>query len=726
MNNAKQLPMTFSKPEPSSDELPWLGLVMDHRQLFDALQDEWLRPPEGAVGWALGVRAFATGGATAGPGNRIMTHLEVNLALLPSVEVLVRRDRRWVATSIAHVSPEDEALLWPGALPGFAISRVLVATTEEQRRLEALARQVSNVALPGAGLELLAEKRTWSGETPLPADVPAGLLLPPDLDAIRGATAMAVWAVPRIEPWLDLLTESLALQSTRLPQLARQVSAPWWAWPPWLQAPDSEQPTNLQERLWLAAIQELLGRHSGEAVGSVELVQAIATAAARGSSEADSAALDRWAQETLRLLRADTTLSLEDWKAAPVGKALQLVLLRSEPASFKTWPEELPTIPPAVWWSAATLCGLLRGYRRLELQFRGEAAQRQLLSIHALRTCSSAAAEVAWPTAPAAAPGWRRQSGNVVLSWGGTDFASKPEHMRGRWFSANMDDQGVRRAAEDLARRFGWPCLYHELALEDEQLRASGPGRLEVVDAPSPRLAAHGPVKLRLPPGKVPEEVFDAEEFLRCMATEAGANVPAPPVTKRNVVHPPPLDVPGLLYIRDFLSESEEAELVEIIDKAEWRKDLQRRVQHYGWRYDYKARRVDASMRLGSLPAWAVNLAERLLAQGLVTQLPDQVIVNEYCGKQGISKHVDCVPCFADGIAMISLLESWEMIFKEERRDRKVTQLLERRSVAVLTGDARYHWSHEIPARVREPSGVRRTRRISVTFRKVKEAEERG
>jgi hypothetical protein len=70
--------------------------------------------------------------------------------------------------------------------------------------------------------------------------------------------------------------------------------------------------------------------------------------------------------------------------------------------------------------------------------------------------------------------------------------------------------------------------------------------------------------------------------------------------------------------------------------------DLKRRVQHYGWRYDYKARRIDLSMRLGELPPWATRLALRLVRDGLVPQLADQVIVNEYVGRQGISKHVDC------------------------------------------------------------------------------------
>ena len=85
-------------------------------------------------------------------------------------------------------------------------------------------------------------------------------------------------------------------------------------------------------------------------------------------------------------------------------------------------------------------------------------------------------------------------------------------------------------------------------------------------------------------------------------------------------------------------------------------------------------------MRLGPLPGWALALAERLKNRGFLPHLPDQVIVNEYIGKQGISKHTDCVPCFEDGVAMLSLVESWEMIFRKGgKSSKRVSKLLARR-----------------------------------------------
>ena len=125
-------------------------------------------------------------------------------------------------------------------------------------------------------------------------------------------------------------------------------------------------------------------------------------------------------------------------------------------------------------------------------------------------------------------------------------------------------------------------------------------------------------------------------------------------------------------------------------------------------------------MRLSPLPEWAARIARRLQSSGLLRDLPDQVIVNEYIGNQGISRHIDSELSFADGIAMISLLESWEMVFREKKKQgRKVIQRLERCSAAIMIGDVRYRWTHEILKRKYEPSRVKRGRRISLTFRKV-------
>jgi len=176
----------------------------------------------------------------------------------------------------------------------------------------------------------------------------------------------------------------------------------------------------------------------------------------------------------------------------------------------------------------------------------------------------------------------------------------------------------------------------------------------------------------------------------------------------------------GLKVLPNFINDDEEDRLVATIDSVEWDQLMKRRVQHYGWRYDYKARRITPANYLGPLPGWAEDLAERLLASGVVPELPDQVIVNNYEGNQGISKHIDCKDCFRGPVVTISLLETWDMVFtrKIAGETAKFVQSLTRCSAVVLDGEARSAWHHEIPTRLTE-RGVPRSRRVSITFRKV-------
>ncbi len=180
--------------------------------------------------------------------------------------------------------------------------------------------------------------------------------------------------------------------------------------------------------------------------------------------------------------------------------------------------------------------------------------------------------------------------------------------------------------------------------------------------------------------------------------------------------------VPDSLYVPDFVSADEEAKLLADIDREPWLTDLRRRVQHYGYKYDYRSRSIDDSMCLGPIPKWLRPLRERLVERGLFSALPDQVIVNEYEPGQGIRDHVDCEPCFGPTIVSLSLGSACVMNFTERGTAHRVACLLERRSAVVLRDQARYDWTHGIPARKKDVwlgETIRRARRISLTFREV-------
>ncbi len=184
-------------------------------------------------------------------------------------------------------------------------------------------------------------------------------------------------------------------------------------------------------------------------------------------------------------------------------------------------------------------------------------------------------------------------------------------------------------------------------------------------------------------------------------------------------------EVPGLHYIPDYLTREEQDQLLAIINDQPWLTDLKRRVQHYGYRYNYTHRSVDPSMFLGPLPDWAAQLAERLQQDGWVGYGLDQLIVNEYEPGQGISSHVDCVPCFGDTILSVSLGSACVMLFTHTRTAVQVPVLVEPGSLVVMQGEARYGWKHSIPPRktdVYQGQRIERRRRVSLTFRKVIEA----
>ncbi len=193
---------------------------------------------------------------------------------------------------------------------------------------------------------------------------------------------------------------------------------------------------------------------------------------------------------------------------------------------------------------------------------------------------------------------------------------------------------------------------------------------------------------------------------------------------------------PGLLYQPDFIDAELEQSLLNNVDGAEavWLSDLSRRVQHHGFRYDYKARRIVRSMRLGPLPDWLSDMADKITRfvesdEGLGTSelvpLFDQAIVNEYEPGEGIAAHIDCEPCFGPVVVTLSLGSDIEMQFEQARTGERTPVYLAQRSLAVLTGEARYEWTHSIAKRQSDPPRngkgrrVPRRRRVSITFRSV-------
>ena len=179
----------------------------------------------------------------------------------------------------------------------------------------------------------------------------------------------------------------------------------------------------------------------------------------------------------------------------------------------------------------------------------------------------------------------------------------------------------------------------------------------------------------------------------------------------------------GFRYIEDYINDNQHDWLLNQIDKNPWLEDLRRRVQHYGFKYDYKARKVNYDMRIGHLPEWLQALGRKLYEDGHMPAEPDQVIVNEYDPGQGISSHIDCEPCFANMIVSLSLGSGCIMDFTNKRdKTKKIPVWLAPSSIIILKDEARYEWLHGIAPRKSDQwagQTYERQRRVSLTFRKV-------
>jgi alkylated DNA repair protein alkB family protein 8 len=94
--------------------------------------------------------------------------------------------------------------------------------------------------------------------------------------------------------------------------------------------------------------------------------------------------------------------------------------------------------------------------------------------------------------------------------------------------------------------------------------------------------------------------------FLWCDFLEQVQQHPAVALTAEQAA------IPGLQLHLDFITAEQEAALLQHIEQQPWQQLSKRRVQHYGYCFDYSQRGVDAQQRLGPLPEWVEPLVQRM------------------------------------------------------------------------------------------------------------------
>jgi alkylated DNA repair dioxygenase AlkB len=648
----------------------------------------------------------------------------------------------------------NQLIVWPDFLPLSCVTEIAVLEEEHLQRLASVEYMAGNLRLPivpvlrhDIGFQKPYHSRLNESEA-------VAAMPPPELDAYRGSICMAYWGVPKMQPWIKALCESLRPKGSGSlkfdPDLPR-----WIRHLPWVKQSLSSQdiPKTLDDAFWEVAISELVQGCVSQEFSAYKFVESCAgrIRTILAYEPSSLTLVDDWESSTINLLKGTVPFQVPKEISQPVPIALQMLLLRPKPEQYKSWVHDYPDVPVAIWYAGLLLCGLLAGYRRLSVSFRGyhessqpEAATKfnQLLLLFLLENYSHSLPSLHWPQAPRSQPIIRIEGHRFNLYWDQHLIGSRRPTERESWLNADLNDSAIYSSSIALARRLGWNCTYDSLLLTPGIYAISRRGQVELMPGDKEdRLSVVGaPVELTGSVELKVESKLDKPAFRRFLLQHGGD------FRRSDLKHFHPDQAPygnssdvrlyedlssakstiwervsGIKLYEDFLSEQEEDELLRWLDAAPWEcigdKDS-RRVQHYGWRYLYKAKKVSMSDKLGPLPLWADKLACRLAGLGLMPYLADQVIVNEYIKRQGIAMHIDCLPCFDDVIVSVSILEEWSMKFQKAMQQELVS--LPRRSALVISGAARSEWKHGIDRRTKDPSGHLRGRRISLTFRKVK------
>lgn len=704
-----------------SEEIPrFFSLALDTSQWMQFLADEWYIPNDSSASLRLGVNALI-GDPSANNKNTVVAW--INPRELVKLNVGVRNGSNWFEQNISNIDPMADEILWPAPLPLFAVSSFSTDSEQSRAWLFALSSELTGgrTGIP----PLIVRPLDLDFSSPASSPFTTQRLAPPEnWNSLRGAAAMAVWALPANEPWFRILASTLSCIDT--PTIADKMGQSWIHEMPWRVGASKIQ-TDREGILWRAFLHAISVNNyrSGwrpQAILATLLEEAI-------SIGATGPQFDEFSEETYDILsdrkRIDVRRGLRD----PVGLIIQLILLRPTADRFVTWKDELSSMAPVVWWAGATISGYITGFRDLEPRFSGLPQGRKLLALRTWQLASKVQQEYWKDDLTEANIEWVVDDRTIKLTCAGVPWAERTENNRGKWYRADYSNDEIRQTAIKLALQYNPHCVKNSLHLRDISIGFSGEGTLALENE---RLSAKGAIKLTLPQHIKIQPDLEDEDFKNWLVWGGiEGQLPAPPTVEPWNTTPikqglskdlfpdalPEETVPGLVEVENFLSLDEEQNLVQLIDDLPWQNSLSRRVQHYGWLYDYKAAAVSSSSNLGPLPIWAQNLAQRLIDKKLIIDMPDQVIVNEYVKSQGISKHIDSPTSFIGPVITISLLESWDMVFRHPS-GAKVTRTLVRGSAVILNGPARSEWTHEIPKRAKEKWGAR-GRRISLTFRKV-------
>jgi hypothetical protein len=149
----------------------------------------------------------------------------------------------------------------------------------------------------------------------------------------------------------------------------------------------------------------------------------------------------------------------------------------------------------------------------------------------------------------------------------------------------------------------------------------------------------------------------------------------------------------GLNYIDNFISQSEEIELIDNIQL--YRNNNLKSIASYGDN-NYDSLYFGERYKKGSqeFPDFLNTLCDRLIQQNLLQEYPFGIAINQYKKGQKIGAHID-KEISGPIVSILSLGSVSTMVFKKKNHP-DIVQILSPTSLVQMKDEIRLQWTHEI------------------------------
>jgi alkylated DNA repair dioxygenase AlkB len=147
----------------------------------------------------------------------------------------------------------------------------------------------------------------------------------------------------------------------------------------------------------------------------------------------------------------------------------------------------------------------------------------------------------------------------------------------------------------------------------------------------------------------------------------------------------------GLILIPDFLTESEEQDIVSRIPESKGKKRSSERnsVRRFGSNTPYK-NQIESSI----IPDYLDRIGQKLVESQLLLVKPNSISINEYLPGNAIAPHIDSIES-GPIITILSLLSDATMVLNHPRQQEQQI-LVPKLSILQLKDEIRYSWTHAI------------------------------